>query len=121
MTGPTTPISTATRPIIVPLSPLGFIARTAAVYPDRLAVVHGARRYSWAETYRALPPARRARSRARGIGKNDTVAVMAPTRRRCFEAHFGVPMAGAVLNALNIRLDADDDRLHPASTARPRC
>ncbi len=89
-----------------PLSPLSFIARSAAVFPDRLAVVHGPRRYTWAETYARC---RRLASalRQRGIGKNDTVAVMTPNIPEIFEAHFGVPMAGAVLNALNIRLDAE--------------
>jgi fatty-acyl-CoA synthase len=89
----------------VPLSPLSFIARSAAVFPARLAVVHGARRYSWAESYARC---RRLASalKARGIGKNDTVAVMGANTPELFEAHFGVPMAGAVLNALNIRLDA---------------
>ncbi len=88
----------------VPLSPLSFIARSAAVFPARLAVVHGARRYSWAESYARC---RRLASalKARGIGKNDTVAVMGANTPELFEAHFGVPMAGAVLNALNIRLD----------------
>jgi fatty-acyl-CoA synthase len=89
-----------------PLSPLGFLERSAAVFPERLAMVHGARRYSWAETYQRC---RRLASalRRRGIGKNDTVAVMAPNIPEALEAHFGVPMAGAVLNALNIRLDAE--------------
>ncbi len=87
------------------LSPLSFLARTAAVYPDRLAVVHGAHRATWAQTYdrcRRLASA----LAARGIGRGDTVAVMAPNTPPLFEAHFGVPMTGAVLNALNIRLDA---------------
>ncbi len=89
----------------VPLSPLSFIARSAAVFPTRLAVVHGARRYSWAESYARC---RRLASalKGRGIGKNDTVAVMGANTPELFEAHFGVPMAGAVLNALNVRLDA---------------
>ncbi len=89
-----------------PLTPLSFIARSAAVYPDRLAVVHGRRRYSWAESYARC---RRLASalKQRGIGKNDTVAVMAANVPEIFEAHFGVPMIGAVLNALNIRLDAE--------------
>ncbi len=89
----------------VPLSPLGFIARAAAIYPDRLAVVHGIRRYTWKESYARC---RRLASalRRRGIGKGDTVAVMAANTPEAFEAHFGVAMAGAVLNALNIRLDA---------------
>ena len=88
-----------------PLTPLDFLARSAAVFPERLAVVHGARRYSWAQVYERC---RRLASalRAHGIGKNDTVAVMAPNVPEAFEAHFGVAMAGAVLNALNIRLDA---------------
>ena len=90
----------------VPLSPLGFIERSAAVFPDRLAVVHGKRRYSWRGTYARCRRLASALSR-RGIGKNDTVAVMATNTPEAFEAHFGVPMTGAVLNALNIRLDAE--------------
>jgi fatty-acyl-CoA synthase len=88
----------------VPLSPIGFLIRSASIYPNRLAVVHGERRYSWRE---ALERCRRLASAlaARGIGRGDTVAVMAPNIPEAFEAHFGVPMAGAVLNALNIRLD----------------
>ncbi len=89
----------------VPLSPLGFIARAAAIYPERAAVVHGTRRYSWKQSYERC---RRLASalQKRGVGKSDTVAVMAANTPEAFEAHFGVSMAGAVLNALNIRLDA---------------
>jgi fatty-acyl-CoA synthase len=90
----------------VPLSPLGFLARSAAIYPKRLAVVHGERRYDWAETYRRCRRLAGALAR-RGIGKGDTVAVMAPNVPELFEAHFGVPMTGAVLNAINTRLDAE--------------
>src|SRR5689334_23513541 len=90
----------------VPLSPLSFIARSAAVFPDRLAVVHGERRYSWAETYARCRRLASALAR-RGIGKNDTVALMAPNTPAMYEAHFGVPMCGAVLNTLNTRLDAE--------------
>ncbi|MGX1306268.1 fatty-acyl-CoA synthase [Amorphus suaedae] len=88
------------------LSPLGFLERSASVYPDRLAVVHGERRYSWAEVYAR---ARRLASAlaARGIGEDDTVAVMLANTPEMVECHFGVPMTGAVLNALNIRLDAE--------------
>ncbi|HET7593908.1 MAG TPA: acyl-CoA synthetase [Stellaceae bacterium] len=89
----------------VPLSPLSFIARSAAVFPDRLAVVHGERRYTWAESYARCRRLASALAR-RGIGKNDTVALMATNTPEAFEAHFGVAMTGAVLNALNIRLDA---------------
>ncbi len=88
-----------------PLTPLSFLPRAAEVYPGRTAVVHGATRRSWAETYERC---RRFASalRRRGIGRNDTVAVMAPNTPHMLEAHFAVPMAGAVLNALNVRLDA---------------
>ena len=89
----------------VPLSPISFLLRSAAVYPNRLAVAYGERRYSWRE---ALEHCRRLGSAlaARGVKRGDTVAVMAANTPEAFEAHFGVPMAGAVLNALNIRLDA---------------
>ena len=90
----------------VPLSPIGFLLRSAAVYPNRLAVLHGERRYSWRE---ALERCRRlaAALTVRGVGRGDTVALMAPNIPEAFEVHFGVPMAGAVLNALNIRLDPE--------------
>ena len=89
-----------------PLSPLDFIERTAQVYPDRLAIVHGSLRQTWAETYAR---ARRLASalQRRGIGKNDTVAVMLPNTPPMVEAHFGVPMTGAVLNTMNTRLDPE--------------
>jgi len=88
----------------VPLTPIGFLLRSTAVYPNRLAVAYGERRYRWRET---LERCRRLASAlaARGVGRGDTVAVMAPNIPEAFEVHFGVPMAGAVLNALNIRLD----------------
>jgi len=90
----------------VPLSPIGFLLRSAAVYPNRTSVIHGDRSYTWRET---LERCRRLASALtkRGIRRGDTVAVMAPNVPAIFEAHFGVPMTGAVLNALNIRLDAD--------------
>jgi len=89
-----------------PLSPLGFLERAAAVHPDRIAVVHGNLRQSWAETYGRCRRLASALAR-RGVGVGDTVAVMAPNVPAAFEATFGVPMAGAVLNALNTRLDPD--------------
>ncbi len=88
------------------LTPLSFIERTAEVYPDRLAIVHGPLRQTWAQTYRRCRQLASALQK-RGIGKNDTVAVMLPNTPPMVEAHFGVPMAGAVLNALNTRLDAE--------------
>src|SRR4051795_11311439 len=90
----------------VPLSPIGFLRRSAQVYPNRTSVIHGERRYTWRQSLercRRLPGA----LNAHGIGRGDTVALMAPNVPEAFEAHFGVPMAGAVLNALNIRLDAE--------------
>ncbi|WP_021025116.1 acyl-CoA synthetase [Comamonas sp. B-9] len=87
-----------------PMTPLGFIARSAEVYPERLAIIHGELRQTWAQTYarcRQLASA----LQQHGIGKNDTVAVMLPNTPPMVEAHFGVPMAGAVLNTLNTRLD----------------
>jgi fatty-acyl-CoA synthase len=88
------------------LTPLGFIERAASVYPMRTSLVHGNRRWTWAESYARC---RRLASalKGRGIAPGDTVAVMAPNIPAAFEATFGVPMMGAVLNALNIRLDAD--------------
>ena len=88
------------------LTPLSFLDRTASIYPDRLAVVHGERRYTWRETAERCRRLGSALAR-RGIGKGDTVAIMAPNIPEMLEAHFGVPMTGAVLNALNIRLDAE--------------
>src|ERR1700731_2484944 len=87
-----------------PLAPIGFLVRSASVYPNRLAVVHGERRYGWRE---ALERCRRVASEltARGVERGGTGAVMAAKIPQGFEAHYGVPMAGAVLNALNIRLD----------------
>jgi fatty-acyl-CoA synthase len=89
-----------------PLTPLSFLERAASVYPQRLAVVHGRQRYSWKQTYER---ARRLASAlaARGIGPGDTVAVMLPNIPAMYEAHFGVPMCGAILNSLNTRLDAE--------------
>ncbi len=89
-----------------PISPLSFIERTAEVYPDRLSIVHGALRQTWAQTYARTRQLASALRKA-GIGKNDTVAVMLPNTPPMVEAHFGVPMAGAVLNALNTRLDPE--------------
>ena len=90
----------------VPLSPLSFIERSAQVYPQRIAVIHGARRFTWQETYARC---RRLASALvqHGVGRGDTVAVMLPNVPAMFEVHFGVPMIGAVLNTLNTRLDPE--------------
>ncbi|MCZ2173949.1 MAG: acyl-CoA synthetase [Burkholderiales bacterium] len=89
-----------------PLSPLSFLERTADVYPQRPSVIHGARRFTWAETYARCRRLASALT-ARGIGKNDTVAAMLSNTPEMVECHFGVPMSGAVLNTLNTRLDAE--------------
>lgn len=89
-----------------PISPLSFLERAADVYPQRTAVVHGDLRRTWAETYARCRRLASALQRA-GLGKDDTVAVMLPNTPPMVEAHFGVPMAGAVLNALNTRLDPE--------------
>lgn len=89
-----------------PITPLLFLERSAEVYPDRLAVVHGKLRQTWGQTYdrcRRLASA----LQKHGIGLGDTVAVMLPNTPPMVEAHFGIPMVGAVLNALNTRLDAE--------------
>jgi fatty-acyl-CoA synthase len=89
-----------------PLTPLTFIERAAAVSPQRLAVIHGALRLNWAQAYER---ARRLASALlqHGIGAGDTVAVMLPNTPPMIDAHFGVPMTGAVLNTLNTRLDPE--------------
>ena len=88
------------------LTPLSFIERTASVYPERLAIVHGDLRQTWGQTYARCRQLASSLRKA-GIGKNDTVAVILPNTPPMVEAHFGVPMAGAVLNTLNTRLDAE--------------
>jgi fatty-acyl-CoA synthase len=87
------------------LTPLSFLARSAAVYPDKTAVIHGDRRFTYREFYRRCCGLADA-LRKRGIGLGDTVSVMAPNVPALLEAHYGVAMAGGVLNALNYRLDA---------------
>ncbi|MBX3503568.1 MAG: long-chain-fatty-acid--CoA ligase [Alphaproteobacteria bacterium] len=93
------------RANFAPLTPVSFLARTAAIHPDRLAVVHGAQRFS----YRQLEERARRLASAlarHGVRPGDTVSAMLPNVPAMLEAHFGVPMAGAVLNAINTRLDA---------------
>ncbi len=87
------------------LSPLSYLERTAYVYPDYTSVVYGSRRYTWSDTFSRCRRLASALSK-RGIGKGDTVSIIAANIPEMYEAHFGVPMAGAVLNAINTRLDA---------------
>ena len=89
-----------------PITPLLFLERSAQVYPNHLAVIHGKFRQTWKETEVRCRRLAGALSK-RGIGLGDTVAVMLPNTPPMVEAHFGIPMAGAVLNALNTRLDPE--------------
>uniref|UniRef100_A0A0D9VT54 4-coumarate--CoA ligase n=1 Tax=Leersia perrieri TaxID=77586 RepID=A0A0D9VT54_9ORYZ len=88
------------------LTPLWFLERAAVVHPDRAAVVHGPVRYTWAETYRRCRRLASALAQ-RSVGHGSTVAVIAPNVPALYEAHFGVPMSGAVANCVNIRLNAE--------------
>ena len=94
------------RANFVPLSPLSLISRTAALYPDRQAVVHGDRSYTWADVFSRC---RQLSSglKGLGIGRGDTVAVMAANTPEMIECHYGVAASGGVLNTINTRLDPD--------------
>lgn len=89
----------------IPLSPLSYIKRAAQVYPDRTAVVYGSRRYTWQETYQRASNLAVALYK-NGIKTGDTVSIMGYNTPETYEAHFGIPMSGAVLHAINTRLDA---------------
>ena len=88
-----------------PLSPLTLLERAAAVYPDHTAVIHGASRISYADFYARCRRLASALA-TRYVGPGDTVTVMLPNTPAMLDAHFGVPMTGAVLHSLNTRLDA---------------
>ena len=90
----------------IPLTPLSFIARIAAIYPDREAVVYHDRRYSWQQTYKRCVKLADALIKA-GLKKGEVVTIMCPNTPEMVEAHFGVAMAGGVLNTMNTRLDTD--------------
>jgi len=90
----------------IPLTPLTFLERTADVYPDRIALVHGDLKQSWGETRTRCRRLASALIR-QGVKPGDTVSVLCPNTPAMLEAHFGIPWAGAVLNAINHRLDAD--------------
>ena len=89
-----------------PLSPLTFLERAATVYPDHTALIYGDLRRDWAETYRRCRRFGAALAEL-GVGDDDTVALMLPNVPAMYEAHFAIPMTGAVIHALNFRLDAD--------------
>ncbi len=88
-----------------PLSPIGFLQWSAHVYPNKTAVIYGDKRFTWSEFGERCHRLASALSK-RGIGLGDTVAVISPNAPAMLEAHYGIPMVGAVLNALNFRLDA---------------
>jgi len=88
-----------------PLTPLVFLSRAAAVYPDHTAIIHGRRRVSYADFYARTRQLASALA-ARNIGKGDTVSVVLANTPPMLEAHYGVPMVGAVLHSINTRLDA---------------
>ena len=88
------------------LSPLSFIKRTALMFPDRDAVIYGNRNYSWSQLYKRSIQLASALNK-NGVGKGDTVAILAANTPEMIEAHFGIPMSGAVLNTINTRLDSD--------------
>ncbi|MDG0998567.1 MAG: acyl-CoA synthetase [Gammaproteobacteria bacterium] len=88
-----------------PLTPLNFIERAASVFPERISIINGAQKFTWNQTYRRSCLLASALSKF-GVGIGDTVSFMGANTPETFEAHFGVPMSGAVLNALNVRLDS---------------
>ena len=88
----------------IALTPLSFLHRTADIYPHREALIYNQRRYNWAQV-RSRCTRIASSLAARGIGRNDTVSVFAFNTPEIFESHFSIPMAGAVLNTINTRLD----------------
>lgn len=88
-----------------PLTPLSFLKRAADVFPNQLSIIHGKRRYTYAQTYTRCIKLASALAK-RGLGTGDTIAIIAPNIPEMLEAHYGVPMVGAVLNPLNTRTDA---------------
>ena len=90
----------------VPLSPVGFLPRANAVYGDRTSVVYGRVRFTWRQTHERCRRLASSLVRTLGVRRNDVVSVLAPNVPAMYEMHFAVPMAGAVLNTVNTRLDA---------------
>src|SRR5262245_59413438 len=89
-----------------PLTPISFLPRSADIHPDRVAVIHGARRLTYRQLYDRARQLASALAAA-GVRAGDTVSAMLPNVPAMVEAHYGVPMLGAVLNTINTRLDAD--------------
>ncbi len=89
-----------------PLSPLSFLQRSAEVYPNRLSIIHGSKKYTWSDTFKRSKQLASALTK-KGVGKGDTVAVLCFNTPEIYEAHYGIPMIGAIINTINIRLDVD--------------
>ncbi len=89
-----------------PLSPLSFLQRSAEVYPNRLSMIHGSKNYTWSDTFKRSKQLASALTK-KGVGKGDTVAVLCFNTPEIYEAHYGIPMIGAIINTINIRLDVD--------------
>lgn len=89
-----------------PLSPVGFLPRAAEIYPDRVAVIHGAQEHSYAEFYARARRLASALAKC-GVKRGEVVSAMLPNVPAMLDAHYGVPMLGAVLNTINTRLDSD--------------
>ena len=89
----------------IPLTPLSFLERAKDIYPNYEALVYETRSYTWTEVYIRCIKFASALEKI-GIGKGDTVSVMAFNTPEIFEAHYSVPMTGAILNTINTRLDA---------------
>ena len=89
-----------------PLSPLSFLQRSAEVYPNRQSIVHGSKSYTWSDTFKRSKQLASALTN-KGVGKGDTVAVLCFNTPEIYEAHYGIPMIGAIINTINIRLDVD--------------
>ena len=89
-----------------PLSPLSFLQRSAEIYPNRLSIVHGSKKYTWSDTFKRSKQLASALTK-KGVGKGDTVAVLCFNTPEIYEAHYGIPMIGAIINTINIRLDVD--------------
>ena len=88
-----------------PLTPISFLKRAAAVYPEKVAVVHGSQRLTYRQFHERSVRLASALKK-RGLGRGDCIAIMGANTPPMLEAHYGVPMIGGVLNSLNIRLDA---------------
>ena len=84
-----------------PLSPLSFLQRSAEVYPNRLSIVHGSKKYTWSDTFKRSKQLASALTK-KGVGKGDTVAVLCFNTPEIYEAHYGIPMIGAIINTINI-------------------